>query len=90
MEKEILNKLYKTVKNNFQTQEYNNIDTEFQQAKELFLSDIVTQDKETLENLLDLQKEMDEELTRQAFCEGFSIAVRVFIESTYKQEGDYL
>lgn len=88
MEKEILNKLFETTKELPPSTEYWNINKEFVKARDLFLQDIATQDGKSLEKLIDLQNQMSTELSRQAFCEGFSIAVRLFIEATYKERDD--
>lgn len=87
MEKEILTKLYDTTRDLAPSAEYNRKSEEFVKARDLFLQDIATQNSNTLENLTDSQNSMNDELNKQAFCEGFSMAVRLFVESTYK-EGD--
>lgn len=88
MDKEILSRLYEIAKELPVTDEYIRYKEEFAKERDKFLKIIGEQHRQELENLTDIISNMDNELCKQDFCEGFSIAVRLFIESTYKEERD--
>ena len=83
--KEILNILYDTIKELPTTEKYNQLMKVFAEDKEKFLSKVGIQNREELEKLTDTLEEMHNEITNQSFCEGFSMAVRLFVEATYKE-----
>lgn len=86
--KEILDKLYDTIKEMPTTAEYNRLRNIFAEEKEKFLEKVGIQNRDELETLTDMLEEMHNEINNQCFCEGFSMAVRLFVESTYKEERD--
>ncbi len=86
--KEILNRLYETIKELPTTAEYNRLRNMFAEEKEKFLEKVGVQNRDELEKLTDMLEEMHNEINNQCFCEGFSIAVRLFVEATYKEERD--
>lgn len=87
MEKEILTKLYDTTKERSTSEEYDNLRRKLSLEKEKFLQEIGEEKETKLEKLTDIIYEMESILGKEDFCNGFSMAVRLFIECTYK-EGD--
>lgn len=87
MEKEILTKLYDTTKERSTSEEYDNLRRKLSAEKEKFLQEIGEEKETKLEELTDIIYEMESILGKEDFCNGFSMAVRLFIECTYK-EGD--
>ena len=86
--KEILDRLYDTIKERPTTTNYNNLRKEYAEKKDKFLEKVGEQNEEELEDITNILHEMNNILSKQDFCEGFSIAVRLFVEATYKDEGD--
>lgn len=67
------------------TQECKKIQEKFEKKRKEFLENLEKQNSETLENLTDTYNEMNNELNKQVFFEGFSLAVELFLECTYKE-----
>ena len=89
MEKKILSAIYDQLQAELPpTQKYNELISKFEEERKKFLDNIEKQNSTTLENLSDMLHEADNELSKQFFYEGFSIAVQLFIEATYKEEID--
>ena len=82
MEKETIIKLYNTTKERKTSAEYDNLRKYFQEEKEQFLKKVGEEYQGELEHLTDILYEMDEILSREDFCNGFSVAVKLFVEST--------
>lgn len=88
MEKETIIKLYDTTKERNMSSEYDNLRRYYSEESEKFLKKIGEENRAELEHLTNILHEMDDILSREDFCNGFSMAVRLFVESTYKEEGD--
>lgn len=86
MEKKILSAMYDGLLENLSpTQEYRRLQRKFEKERERFLNNIEEQDSQSLEKLTDVLYEMNDELNKQVFYEGFSLAVKLFIEATSKE-----
>lgn len=87
MEKKILSAIYDQLQAELSpTQKYNELISKFENERKNFLDNIEEQNGKTLEELTDMLHEADNELNKQFFYEGFSIAVQLFIEATYKDK----
>lgn len=63
------------------TSKYREITKELEKERKIFLTNIGEQNSERLENICDIVRDADNELCKRAFSEGFSLAVRLFIEA---------
>ncbi len=88
MEKDILSRLYQTTRERKTSQEYDNLRKELERTKEEFLKKVGEDRREELEKVTDKVHEMDDVLGFEDFCIGFEMAVRLFIESIYKERDD--
>ena len=83
--KKILNEMYERVIEELPpTKEYKRIAEQVEQKKEDLLDKIGKEYSDHLEEIADLICMRDDELDRQVFYTGFSLAVRLFVEATYK------
>lgn len=86
MEKEILTKLYQTTKERSTTEEYDNIRNAFSELKEQFLGKVGENQREELERITDILNELNDITSKEDFCNGFSMAVKLFVECIYNKE----
>ncbi len=86
MEKEVLSRLYETTNGRKPTKEYYNLNKELQEVKENFLEKVGEDKRAELEHLTDIIYEMNSILGKEDFCNGFSTAVKLYIESTYNND----
>lgn len=63
------------------TSKYKEITKNFEKERKIFLENIESQNAQTLEALCDILHEAGDELNKQAFCEGFSLGVKLFAEA---------
>lgn len=83
-DKSILNDIYEKVISELPpTEKYNKIGRKVERAKEDLLDKIGKEYSDHLEEISDLICMRDDELDRQVFHEGFSIAVRLFVEAIH-------
>lgn len=88
MKKEILRKLYQTTRGRKTSEEYKDMCKELQEMEKEFIKKVGEDRLEELEQITDKVHELDDILSFEDFCNGFSIAVRLFIESIYKERDD--
>lgn len=88
MNKEILNMLYDKTKDLPVTDEYIRYKDEFVKERDNLIKEIGEQYRRKLEELNDITNNMNNELCKQSFYEAYSIAVKLFVEATYKQSED--
>lgn len=89
MKKEILRRLYQTTRGRKISEEYKNICKELGEMEKEFLKKVGEDRLEELEQITDKVHEMDDILSFDDFCNGFSMAVRLFlIETIYKERDD--
>ena len=86
MEREILNKLYETTKENPTTAEYDELTEKLAEKKEKFLEEIGEDKLEGLEQVTEILFEMNDIDNQENFCEGFSMAVKLLIECLYQRD----
>lgn len=79
--KEIMGTLYSLTKELSPSAEYNESNKEFVEEREKLLKEIGKDYREEIENLTNIQNDMGNELSKQAFEEGFSIAVKLFVNA---------
>lgn len=83
--KKILNEMYeKVIEELPPTKEYHRIAKQVEQKKENLLDKVGKEYSDQLEEIADLICMRDDEIDKQVFYAGFSIAVRLFVEATYK------
>ena len=83
--KDILNKLYSMVKEMSPTEEYNEVKEKYKKEKEEFLQLIGKQHEIALEDLTTTIYEMDDKLSKQAFVEGFTMAINLMLAVIMKE-----
>lgn len=83
---DILSKLYETIVSLPPTASYRKKGKEMSREWDKFLDEIGKEKQEKLEYLTDLIYEMDEELSKQAFYEGFIMAFNLCTEINYIQK----
>lgn len=88
MQKELTEKLYELTRDLPVTDEYIRRKEIFEKEKEKFLATVGEEYRRKLEDLTDKLHSANDELNRQMFCEGCSIAVRFLIECIYKEQRD--
>lgn len=88
MEKDILSRLYQTTRERKTSQEYDNLRKELEKVKEEFLKKVGEDRREELEKVTDTIYTMNSILSKEDFCIGFEMAIRLFIESIYKERDD--
>lgn len=88
MEKDILSRLYQTTRERKTSQEYDNLRKELERTKEGFLKKVGEDRREELEKVTDTIYTMNSILSKEDFCIGFEMAIRLFIESIYKERDD--
>lgn len=84
MENEVkteLNKLYEQTKEGERTAEYRLRSKIFVERREEILKEIGEENRGPFEELTNLIHDMDDELSRQAYANGFAMAIRLFIEA---------
>ena len=80
--KNILCELYEKVMEELTpSSKYNHIEEKFINEKEEFLEQIGEENRDGLEKITDLVNAMYDEIDKQVFCEGFAIAMKLFIEA---------
>lgn len=83
--KKILNDMYEKVMEELKpTKEYHRIAKQVEQKNEDLLDKVGKEYSDQLEEIADLICMRDDEIDKQVFYAGFSIAVRLFVEATYK------
>ena len=70
------------------TKKYNKLMKQFEEEEKKFIDNIAEQNAETLEKLLSIQFQADDELDKQIFAKGFSVAFKLFVELIYNEERD--
>lgn len=88
MEKETLNKLYETTKGGSTPVEYDRLMEKYKEEKEKFLEKVGKENRSELERLTDILQDMENELTKQGFCEGASILVKLLVDCLYQSKED--
>lgn len=88
MEKDTLRRLYQTTRARKTGEEYDNLRRELTTLEKEFLKKVGEDKLEELERITDKVHEMDDILGFEDFCIGFEMAVRLFIESIYKERDD--
>lgn len=88
VEKDILSRLYQTTRERKTSQEYDNLRKELEKVKEEFLKKVGEDRRGELEQVTDTIYTMNSILSKEDFCIGFEMAVRLFIESIYKERDD--
>lgn len=88
VEKDILSRLYQTTRERKTSQEYDNLRKELEKVKEEFLKKVGEDRRGELEKVTDTIYTMNSILSKEDFCIGFEMAVRLFIESIYKERDD--
>lgn len=88
MEKDILNKLYELARNMPVTDEYIHRKENLVNETEKFLKIVGEEQRDNLGKVTDAIYDTNDELCRQNFCEGCSVAVRFLIECIYKGRDD--
>lgn len=83
--KEILDNLYSMSKEMTPTEEYNIARENYKKEKAEFLQIIGKQHEKNLENLTDTMYAMEDELSKQVFSEGFSMAINLMLTVIIKQ-----
>lgn len=80
--KELLSAIYENItQENSPTAEYLKLQEEFVKERELFLKRIGEDNRESLEKVTDVIYDMSKEMNCQSFIEGYSTAVRFFLEA---------
>ena len=80
--KELLSAIYENItQENSPTAEYLKLQEEFVKERELFLKRIGEDNRESLEKVTDVIYDMGKEMNCQSFIEGYSTAVRLFLEA---------
>ncbi len=85
MKKEVLSKLFETTRENKTSEEYNELRIELREMKEKFLEKVGKDRQEELEQIVEMVYRMNDILDFEDFCNGFSMAVKIFVEATYKE-----
>lgn len=88
VEKDILSRLYQTTRERKTSQEYDNLRKELEKVKEEFLKKVGEDRRGELEQVTDTIYTMNSILSKEDFCIGFEMAIRLFIESIYKERDD--
>lgn len=88
MEKDILRRLYQTTRARKTGEEYDKLREELAKLEKEFFDKVGEDKLEELERITDKVHEMDDVLGFEDFCIGFEMAVRLFIESIYKERDD--
>lgn len=83
--KEILENLYSMSKEMIPTEEYNIARENYKKEKAEFLQLIGKQHEKNLENLTDTMYAMEDELSKQVFSEGFSMAINLMLTVIIKE-----
>lgn len=83
--KEILDNLYSLTKEMIPTEEYNKARENYKKEKAEFLQLIGKQHEKSLENLTDTIYAMEDELSKQIFIEGFSMAINLMLTVIIKE-----
>ena len=65
-------------------EEYKRIMRKFDKERQRFLKNIKSQNSMTLERLCSIIYEANDELNEQLFEAGFSLAIKLFVETIYK------
>ena len=79
--KEIMESLYNLTRELPPSAEYNESNNKFVEEREKLLKEIGKDYRGKIENLTDIQNDMGNELSKQAFEEGFLIAVKLFVNA---------
>ena len=78
---EILSEMYDRVLEGLSgTKKYHKIMKQFDEEKRKFLDNIEEQNAKTFEELLNIKFQADDEMDKQIFAKGFTIAFKLFIE----------
>lgn len=83
--KEILENLYSMTKDMTPTKEYNIARENYKKEKAEFLQLIGKQHEKNLESLTDTMYAMEDELSKQIFAEGFSMAINLLLAVIIKE-----
>lgn len=70
------------------TKKYHKLMRQFEEEEKKFLDNIEEQNAETLEKLLNIKFQADDEMDKQIFAKGFIIAFKLFMELIYEEKGD--
>lgn len=79
--KEVLEKMFEMVRELPPSKKYREKSRFFQLERDKFLKEIGESYKNKMEYLVDIHTDMNDELIKQAFLEGFSIAVKLFVNA---------
>ena len=88
MEKDILNKLHELAKELSVTDEYIHRKKLLEEEKEKFLKIVGEEQRQNLEKVTDAVHYANDEINRQHFCEGCSVAVRFLTKCIYNKKRD--
>ena len=80
MEKEVLTALYDSIKERETTEEYDNLRERYREIKKRFSKGFEEEKQEELEQLTETLVKLNDIESKEDFCEGFSMAVRLFVE----------
>lgn len=88
MEKEILGILYYSIREDRPSEENKLLVKDFSEIKEEFIKKIGENNREELDKVTEQLNEITELSSKESFCKGFEMAVRLFLECTYTKRDD--
>lgn len=88
VEKDILHRLYQTIREREPNEEYKNLAKEYSKEKEEFIKKIGENNRADLDKLTSTIYDLDNILSFADFCDGFEFCLRLFLECIYKNKGD--